>query len=88
MMIKANTYRRKPEEVKAVVFTGKNSEDIEVWTGGVAYTYEGQLFVTTFEGPLVITPGDYVVQCRVGEYCPCRPDLFELTYDLVNSLEE
>ena len=39
--------------------------------------------ITTLEGWLLVTPGDYIITGVKGEHYPCKPDIFELTYEPV-----
>ena len=39
--------------------------------------------VHTLEGHMQIDVGDWIIKGVKGEYYPCKPDIFELTYDLV-----
>lgn len=41
-----------------------------------------ELFVETLEGPMHVSLGDYVIQGVNGELYPCKPDIFEKTYEL------
>lgn len=40
-----------------------------------------ELFVKTLEGIHHVSVGDYVIQGVKGELYPCKPDIFEMTYD-------
>jgi hypothetical protein len=40
-------------------------------------------WVKTLEGGHVVTPGDYIITGIKGEHYPCKPDIFEATYDKV-----
>lgn len=40
-------------------------------------------YVATLEGPLIISPGDYIIQGVKGERYPCKPDIFHMTYEPV-----
>lgn len=37
----------------------------------------------TLEGVHTVTPGDYIIQGVQGEIYPCKPDIFEETYEKV-----
>lgn len=37
--------------------------------------------IMTLEGPHAILPGDYIITGVKGERYPCKPDIFELTYE-------
>lgn len=41
----------------------------------------GRYLIDTLEGPHVVSPGDYIIRGVKGEYYPCKPDIFEMTYD-------
>ena len=40
-------------------------------------------YIKTLEGPHRISPGDYIIKGIRGEYYPCKPDIFEATYEEV-----
>ena len=55
---------------------------------GIAYYKEtekspSELFVKTLEGDHHISVGDYVIRGVKGEIYACKPDIFEMTYDVV-----
>jgi hypothetical protein len=41
------------------------------------------LAVRTLEGVMEASPGDYVIRGVRGEFYPCKPDIFEATYEPV-----
>ena len=40
-----------------------------------------ELFINTLEGRHHATVGDYIIQGVNGELYPCKPDIFEKTYE-------
>ena len=42
-----------------------------------------ELFINTLEGRHHVSVGDYVIQGVKGELYPCKPDIFEATYEVV-----
>jgi len=40
-------------------------------------------WIDTLEGGHIVCPGDWVITGVEGEYYPCKPDIFEQTYELV-----
>jgi hypothetical protein len=76
-------YRKKPVVIDAVQFTGKNFDEIEAFAGGDACFVNGELVVATLEGSLRATIGDYIIKGIKGEFYPCKPDIFEATYEAV-----
>lgn len=90
-------YRKKPIEIEAVQLTKENIETVEKWLGYNhqnlrSYNNEVDsihrfnptgLFIFTLEGDMVAKMGDYVIKGIQGEFYPCKPDIFEATYDVV-----
>lgn len=37
--------------------------------------------IETLEGPHIVSPGDWIITGVKGERYPCKPDIFEATYD-------
>ena len=40
-------------------------------------------WVTTLEGGHIVCPGDYIITGVNGEHYPCKPDIFDKSYELV-----
>lgn len=82
-------YRKLPVVVEAVLFDGSNVDEVVAWVGEddtrVA-TLESippvnLIFISTLEGEMEASPGDYVIKGVKGEFYPCKPDIFEATYE-------
>lgn len=43
----------------------------------------GFMVIATLEGVMQVKVGDWVIRGVNGEFYPCKPDIFEKTYDLV-----
>ena len=43
------------------------------------------LIIPTLEWDMKALPGDWIIKGVNGEYYPCKPDVFEKTYDVVES---
>lgn len=41
------------------------------------------LMIPTLEGNMLASFGDYIIKGIQGEYYPCKPDIFEQTYEKV-----
>lgn len=39
--------------------------------------------IDTLEGKHIVSPGDYIIKGVQGEFYPCKPDIFEETYEFV-----
>lgn len=41
--------------------------------------------IQTREGVMLASPGDWIIQGIANEFYPCKPDIFEATYEAVSS---
>ncbi len=46
--------------------------------------HDGEITIPTLEGAMKASDGDYIIKGIQGEYYPCKPDIFEQTYDEVD----
>lgn len=76
-------YRHKPSEVEAVRYTGVNQSEVSEFTAGQAKFSGNDVVLRTFCGDVIARPGDYIVCDAAGEFYPCRPEVFEESYDAV-----
>lgn len=78
-------FRKKPIIIDAIQFTGKNSADIHEFCGNAAREPVGTdiMEIVTLEGVMVASPKDWIIRGVKGEFYPCKPDVFEKTYELV-----
>lgn len=45
---------------------------------------DGTLTISTLEGDMVASLGDWIIRGVQGEVYPCKPDIFEQTYEAVD----
>lgn len=92
-------YRKIPIPVEAKKWAGGRDDELLDWLrdGGCDYTYHAglsrisvpaeplapSLRIRTLAGVMEVTPGDWVIKGVAGEFYPCRGDVFESTYDVV-----
>jgi len=80
-------FRKKPIIIEAVQWTGDMTKVIEL-VGHDLPTYgegkNGSLRITTLEGDHEVSPKDWILRGVRGEFYPCKPDIFMITYDLVD----
>jgi len=74
-------YRKKPVVIEAIQWNG-NQEEIYDFLRGVEFR-DGELYIQTLEGQMHASKGDYIIKGVQGEFYPCKPDIFELTYEKV-----
>jgi hypothetical protein len=81
-------YRKKPVVIEAVQFKGRNSADIHEFCGDKVLEPVGEeyLEIVTLEGNMRATPGDFIIKGVNGEFYPCKPDIFEKTYEPVETI--
>ena len=83
-------FRKKPVVIEAVQWSGKNSAEIEAFVGSPQrwetwkqFEEWSEIRIPTLEGTMVATKGDWIVKGVKGEFYPCKPDIFEATYESV-----
>lgn len=80
--------RKKPVEVEAVQWTGENLEEIVYFCGKYLFFINGSLhdfvYIKTLEGPHRVSLNDYIIKGIKGEFYPCKPDIFEMTYERID----
>ena len=81
-------YRKKPVVIEAIQF----KDDANVITSlsdfvgdNIAVDYSNPaapIFkIETLEGVMTASEGDYIIRGVQGEFYPCKPDIFEATYE-------
>lgn len=81
----SNKYRKKPVVIEAMRLTDSNEIKVTEFMG----LNEGKLTacgieIETLEGTMKASIGDYIIKGVQGEFYPCKPDIFEQTYEEVN----
>ena len=90
----AHIFRKKPVNIAAIQWTGNNVEEVKAFFGEDAkkcsnlvdlndQPIKGNLIIETLEGNHTASPGDFIIRGVKGEYYPCKPDIFEQTYEVV-----
>jgi len=81
-------FRNKPVVVEAIQFTGANFFEIAAFIGhgpGVLNNPElkntDNPVIQTLEGDMNVSPKDWIIKGVKGECYPCKPDIFEATYE-------
>ena len=89
-------YRKKPVVIEAIQFTGENWKEINDFTKrGISEVGDGAdeqgniiprphyALIYTLEGVMRADINDWVIKGVKGEFYPCKPDIFEATYEKV-----
>lgn len=85
-------YRKKPVVIEARQWDGTNENAAEItkWMGNTEvllcedFLEDGRFFeIKTLEGSMKASENDFIIKGVKGEFYPCKPDIFEETYELV-----
>lgn len=92
-------YRKKPVIIESVQLSADNFDDVCNFIGstpeqeinpnygvdenGNTNEHYIGVYIDTLEGKMFARNGDYIIKGIQGEFYPCKPDIFEKTYDLI-----
>ena len=83
-------FKKKPVIIEAIQWTGDNVSDIIEFVNHydirLQNNYENgeektELYINTLEGSMHASQGDWIIKGVHGEFYPCKPDIFEETYE-------
>lgn len=86
-------YRKKPVVIEAFKYNyNANSETVAypqwfmkaVLLGAISENDDNTVSIQTLEGKMRVNDGDWIIQGVAGEIYPCKPDIFETTYEEVD----
>jgi hypothetical protein len=77
-------YRTKPVIIDAARFvnSGDTADVLTEWCGG-RVVRGPRIAIDTLEGTMYADPGDWIIRGVKGEFYPCKPDIFDATYEAV-----
>lgn len=94
-------YRKKPVVIEARQFVGTppdatNASELIDWmltgemTARFHVTEDDDCFIVidTLEGTMRADRGDFIIRGVQGEFYPCKPDIFEATYEPAEGADE
>ena len=76
-------FRKKPIVIEAIQYDGTPSTAHEIYklsTRNISYISD-RLTIRTLEGDMKADVGDWIIKGIKGEVYPCKPDIFEDTYE-------
>lgn len=84
-------FRKKPVVIEALQFQDIDSYlNIVEWAKKSGNTRADEfryttpiMLIPTLEGTMSASPGDWIIKGVKGEFYPCKPDIFEATYEAV-----
>ena len=80
-------YRKRPVVIEAIKlkFSTDSQDEIIQWSNNtIQKGLDGGLKIPTLEGMMIANTGDYIIKGIKGEFYPCKPDIFEMTYEIEN----
>ena len=84
-------YRKKPVVIEAIQLTNESIIEIIKWaTDYISIKIDTDendniigMIIPTLEGAMKASMNDYIIKGIQGEFYPCKPDIFEQTYELI-----
>lgn len=84
-------FRKKPVVIEAIQWTGENIVDVAEFmhscSGFNINKFTKTVIIETLEGTMSASKDDYIIKGVQGEFYPCKPDIFEQTYETVSGDE-
>ena len=82
-------YRKKPVVIEAVQFTEETKDQVFNFVtcnrcAAQDRNGDSALMIQTLEGDMMASVGDWVIRGVKGEFYPCKPEIFEKTYEPVD----
>lgn len=62
---------------------GKKMNKLFIKSLGELVVNRKEIIIKTLEGKMIANIGDYIIKGVAGEFYPCKPDIFEKTYEKV-----
>ena len=79
-------YKKKPVVIQAIQWDGTNNVEILGFCTKCYITSSGKtkdLIISTLEGDMSASVGDYIIKGVKGEFYPVKKDIFDMTYETV-----
>lgn len=86
MTIEQGKARKRPVEIEYFKWDGQPPVEWPAWArDSLDIRYEiSCLYIDTLEGTHRANRGDYILKGVKGELYPCKPDIFQMTYDKID----
>jgi hypothetical protein len=88
-------FRKKPVVIEAKRLDRANGAEVAAWCAGELHhpvMGPGQravgIAIPTLEGVMLADEGDWIIRGVQGEFYPCKPDIFDATYELVENTDD
>jgi hypothetical protein len=79
-------FRKKPVVIEAIQLTLDNLDAVIHFCGSKIKSHQMTgVVIETSEGNMIANNGDWIIKGVNGEFYPCKPDIFEKTYESVDT---
>lgn len=84
-------FRKKPVEIEAIQYHGVCTDGVRDFLNSAGAIWEfdsaSGIRIATLEGVMIAAPGDWIIRGLAGEVYPCKPRIFQQTYDWIGEAE-
>jgi hypothetical protein len=90
--IHVGKFRKKPVVIEAMQLPSLEDEatedflsELHEFLGEIEWESgrDGSLLIPTLEGVMAASPDDWIIKGVMGEFYPCKPEIFAMTYEAV-----
>lgn len=83
-------FRKRPVVIDAIQWNGKNVAEVSAFLAGSTARFDdsGGLKIPTREGEMLASIGDWIIRGIKSEIYPCKPEIFEATYESVEPVKD
>ena len=89
-------YKKKPVVIEAIQFTNDNRNQVLSWLQSQQMNIYHSFYkdshpviiIPTLEGEMRASIGDFIIKGVQGEFYPCKPDIFEKTYEQIEESKD
>ena len=78
-------FRKKPVVIDAIEWNGQNKDEVRQFATNAVLFFNNkheEVVIETLEGNMTASKHDWIIRGVKGEYYPCKPDVFERTYEV------
>ena len=83
-------FRKKPVVIEAIQIMDTTTADdiagfINCPEGSTYSVWSDHVYIHTLEGTMRADVGDWIIKGVKGEFYPCKPDIFDMTYEMATN---
>jgi hypothetical protein len=76
-------FRKRPVVIEAEQWTGSVAALSDDFSDAIEFhpQFPTEAIIQTLEGAMLVGIGDWIIRGIKGEFYPCKPDIFSMTYE-------